>query len=198
MAPALSSSSPSDASDRRTWLGARTTSPLPRRASPDARVVVRVYFLSGLTIEERGRAELARIIHRSGYRLESAASAADAIATNVTEPDLAFEALCARVPACDGASVVLGLVDAAFDVKHDALEGKLWTNPGEIPGNGDDDDGNGYVDDVSGYNVQFSRRTSVTGVTTRWATTPTAPTSPRSRRAGPRACASCRAPRRTR
>lgn len=27
----------------------------------------------------------------------------------------------------------------------------MWVNPGEIPGNGIDDDGNGYVDDVYGY-----------------------------------------------
>jgi len=28
----------------------------------------------------------------------------------------------------------------------------VWTNPGEIPGNGMDDDGNGFVDDVHGWN----------------------------------------------
>ena len=27
----------------------------------------------------------------------------------------------------------------------------LWTNPGEIPGNGKDDDGNGCIDDVHGW-----------------------------------------------
>jgi len=27
----------------------------------------------------------------------------------------------------------------------------MWTNPGEIPANGIDDDGNGYIDDVHGY-----------------------------------------------
>ena len=29
----------------------------------------------------------------------------------------------------------------------------LWNNPGEIPGNGIDDDGNGYVDDVHGISL---------------------------------------------
>ena len=29
----------------------------------------------------------------------------------------------------------------------------MWTNPGEIPGNGIDDDGNGYIDDVYGINA---------------------------------------------
>ena len=27
----------------------------------------------------------------------------------------------------------------------------IWTNPGEVPGNGEDDDGNGFIDDVHGY-----------------------------------------------
>jgi subtilisin family serine protease len=31
------------------------------------------------------------------------------------------------------------------------LAANIWTNPGEIPGNGLDDDGNGFVDDVHGY-----------------------------------------------
>ena len=32
------------------------------------------------------------------------------------------------------------------------MQDNLWTNPGEIPKNGIDDDGNGYIDDVHGYN----------------------------------------------
>src|SRR5581483_6989132 len=34
---------------------------------------------------------------------------------------------------------------------HPDLAGNLWTNAGEIPGNGIDDDGNGYIDDVHGW-----------------------------------------------
>jgi hypothetical protein len=29
----------------------------------------------------------------------------------------------------------------------------MWVNPGEIPGNGIDDDGNGFIDDVHGINA---------------------------------------------
>ncbi len=29
----------------------------------------------------------------------------------------------------------------------------MWVNPGEIPGNGIDDDGNGWVDDVHGIDL---------------------------------------------
>ena len=39
-----------------------------------------------------------------------------------------------------------------FDQDHPELAERWWTNRGEIPGNGIDDDGNGYVDDVRGWN----------------------------------------------
>ncbi len=41
--------------------------------------------------------------------------------------------------------------DTGIDISHPDLAGQLWHNPGEIPGNGIDDDGNGYVDDYYGY-----------------------------------------------
>lgn len=50
-----------------------------------------------------------------------------------------------------GGSVIVAVVDTGADLEHPDLAANLWTNPGEIPGNGIDDDGNGYVDDVHGY-----------------------------------------------
>jgi subtilisin family serine protease len=50
-------------------------------------------------------------------------------------------------------SVVVAITDTGLDDSHPDLEGSLYTNPGEIPDNGIDDDHNGYVDDVHGYNV---------------------------------------------
>lgn len=47
--------------------------------------------------------------------------------------------------------VIVAVIDSGVDVDHPDLAGKIWTNPGEIPGNGIDDDGNGYVDDVHGW-----------------------------------------------
>jgi subtilisin family serine protease len=47
-------------------------------------------------------------------------------------------------------SVVIAILDSGVDLDHDDLRAKLWTNPGEIPDNGIDDDGNGVVDDVHG------------------------------------------------
>ena len=48
--------------------------------------------------------------------------------------------------------VIVAVIDSGVDTLHEALKPVLWKNPGEIPGNGIDDDGNGYVDDVYGWN----------------------------------------------
>ncbi len=48
--------------------------------------------------------------------------------------------------------VVVAVIDGGIDVKHEDLQGKLWTNPKETAGNGVDDDKNGFVDDVYGWN----------------------------------------------
>lgn len=42
-------------------------------------------------------------------------------------------------------------VDSAIDWTHEDLNANIWTNPGEIPNNGIDDDGNGFIDDVHGW-----------------------------------------------
>lgn len=48
--------------------------------------------------------------------------------------------------------VTVALVDTGIDTSHEDLQGVLWTNSGEIPDNGIDDDNNGYIDDVNGWN----------------------------------------------
>lgn len=50
-------------------------------------------------------------------------------------------------------SVVVAVVDDACLTTHQDLSSKIWINPGEIAGNGIDDDGNGYIDDVNGWDA---------------------------------------------
>ncbi len=49
--------------------------------------------------------------------------------------------------------VVVAVIDTGIDYQHEDLVENLWRNPGEIEGNGIDDDNNGYVDDVYGINA---------------------------------------------
>lgn len=46
--------------------------------------------------------------------------------------------------------VVIAVIDEGFDWNHPDLAPNRWVNPGEIAGNGIDDDGNSYIDDVNG------------------------------------------------
>jgi subtilisin family serine protease/subtilisin-like proprotein convertase family protein len=46
---------------------------------------------------------------------------------------------------------IVAVIDTGVDLQHPDLIANIWTNPGEIAGNGIDDDGNGFIDDVSGW-----------------------------------------------
>lgn len=50
-------------------------------------------------------------------------------------------------------ATVVAVIDTGIDYTHADLTANIWRNPGEIPGNGIDDDGNGYVDDVYGMDA---------------------------------------------
>lgn len=47
--------------------------------------------------------------------------------------------------------VIVAIIDTGVDYNHLDLRNNIWTNSGEIPNNGVDDDGNGYVDDYYGW-----------------------------------------------
>jgi subtilisin family serine protease len=48
-------------------------------------------------------------------------------------------------------SVVIAVIDTGVDYTHRDLAANAWRNPGEIAGDGIDNDGNGFVDDVYGW-----------------------------------------------
>ena len=50
-------------------------------------------------------------------------------------------------------SVVIAITDDGVDITHEDLAPNIWVNPGEIAGDGIDNDGNGYIDDVNGWDV---------------------------------------------
>ncbi len=48
--------------------------------------------------------------------------------------------------------IIVAVLDSGIDIHHPDLTDNIWVNPGEIPGNGIDDDQNGYTDDLHGWN----------------------------------------------
>lgn len=53
-------------------------------------------------------------------------------------------------------AVVVADIDTGMRYTHQDLAANAWTNPGEIAGNGVDDDGNGFADDVFGWDFFFN------------------------------------------
>ncbi|MBL8841513.1 MAG: S8 family serine peptidase [Planctomycetes bacterium] len=73
----------------------------------------------------------------------------------------------------DATGVPIAVLDSGADLAHSDFRANRWINPGEVAGNGVDDDGNGYVDDRYGCdfvnddgdpNDDFGHGTEVSGV----------------------------------
>jgi subtilisin family serine protease len=61
-------------------------------------------------------------------------------------------------------TVWIGIIDEGYMYTHEDLAANAGTNPGEIAGNGIDDDGNGYNDDVYGWDFDGNNNTVFDGV----------------------------------
>jgi subtilisin family serine protease len=48
-------------------------------------------------------------------------------------------------------TIIVAVIDSGVETDHEDLKSVIWTNIGEIPDNGIDDDKNGYIDDVHGW-----------------------------------------------
>lgn len=62
-------------------------------------------------------------------------------------------------------NVVVGVIDEGIQASHPDLAANIWTNPGEIAGDGIDNDGNGYIDDVNGWDFFTNDATIFDGAT---------------------------------
>jgi subtilisin family serine protease len=61
-------------------------------------------------------------------------------------------------------TVYVGIIDEGYMYTHEDLAANAGTNPGEIAGNGIDDDNNGYKDDVYGWDFDGNNNTVFDGV----------------------------------
>ena len=50
--------------------------------------------------------------------------------------------------------IVVAVLDTGTDLEHPELAPRLWDNPGEVAGNGADDDRNGFTDDIHGWDFR--------------------------------------------
>lgn len=53
----------------------------------------------------------------------------------------------------DAPDTIVAVIDSGIYFDHSDLAANLWSNPGEIAGNGVDDDSNGVIDDTHGFNA---------------------------------------------
>ena len=60
-------------------------------------------------------------------------------------------------------TVFVGIIDEGYQFDHVDLSANAGVNPGEIPGNGLDDDGNGYKDDLYGWDFDGNNSTVYDG-----------------------------------
>jgi subtilisin family serine protease len=154
---------------------------LAKRASDDTRALAELWASDRFTFEDGAARGLRSALTGFGYDVPSQRPQGspdqllkDLVKSNVTERDAEFDRLSEATGKTTG-EVTVAVLNGGFDVGHDALEGKLWTNAGEVAGDGIDNDGNGLVDDIHGWDFAqndadvkgLTHGTHVTGIATR-------------------------------
>jgi subtilisin family serine protease len=81
-------------------------------------------------------------LHNTGQEVAGSPSAG---------PDVDINAPEAWQHATGAENIIVAVLDEGIDVTHPDLAANVWVNPGEVPGNGVDDDQNGFVDDMNGW-----------------------------------------------
>ena len=124
----------------------------------------KVPVAQGATVEEalaayRGRGDV--VFAEPDYRVSVALASSDPLFGNLWGLnntgqiggtfDADIDAPEAWEVATGSSSTLVAVIDTGIDYTHPDLAANIWTNPGEIPGDGKDNDGNGFVDDVHGY-----------------------------------------------
>jgi subtilisin family serine protease len=130
--------------------------------------------LGGLTPDDRAKILFTQPNYRqhlrggAGTAIPAAAAAATA-STDAADPDFGKQYHLENtgqnrgLPGADikaaaawqhsrGKGVIVAIADTNVDITHPDIAPNVWTNTGEIDGDGIDNDGNGYVDDVHGWN----------------------------------------------
>ena len=101
---------------------------------------------AGLEVLERRVLLTADPLFGQQWALDNTGQAGGRVDADIDAPE-------AWAVATGSSDVVVFILGTGIDYTHPDLAANIWTNPGEIPGNGVDDDANGYVDDVHGYDT---------------------------------------------
>ena len=67
-----------------------------------------------------------------------------------------------------GRDVIIAVIDTGVDYTQEELTNAIWTNPGEVAGDGIDNDGNGYIDDVYGWDFYNDKSFSIESSSTEY------------------------------
>lgn len=148
------------------WQPGTTAETLTTRLAPGT-YYIRVFPYSGsttytLTASATSMALPAGYNPISGYGLVDAAAA---VAGSLQQsefaavPDLggtswnldAIQAPEVWAQGFTGQNIIVAVLDTGVDYLHPDLDANIWQNPGEIAGNGIDDDANGFIDDFLGW-----------------------------------------------